>query len=58
RSRSSQLNVGNEQEILLQNRYLYLLVKELRCDVKEIKDELKWQRKERENDLSPRILDI
>ena len=57
-SRGSQLNAGNEREILKQNRYLYLLVKELRRDVKEIKDELKRQRKDKANDLSPQVLNI
>ncbi|CAG8754935.1 24031_t:CDS:2 [Dentiscutata erythropus] len=51
-------NAGNKWEILKQNRYLYLLVKELRRDVKEIKDELKQQRKEKKNDLSSQVLDI
>ncbi|RIB01948.1 hypothetical protein C2G38_2050450 [Gigaspora rosea] len=51
-------NAGYEQEILKQNRYLYLLVKELRRDVKEIKDELKRLRKEKESDLSPQVLDL
>ncbi|RIB00683.1 hypothetical protein C2G38_2233411 [Gigaspora rosea] len=50
-------NAGYEREILKQNRYLYLLVKELRRNVKEIKDKLKWLRKEKESDLSPQVLD-
>ena len=58
RSRGSQLNASNEREILKQNRYLYLLVKELCRDVKEIKDELKWQRKDKANDLSSQVLDV
>src|SRR5260364_70517 len=41
-----------------QNQQLYLLLKWLNEDVREIKTELKRKRNEQENELSPQVMDV
>src|SRR5260364_451296 len=41
-----------------QNQQLYLLLKWLNEDVREIKTELKRKRDEQENELSPQVMDV
>ncbi|CAG8664644.1 8012_t:CDS:2, partial [Racocetra persica] len=36
---------------------LYLLIRELRDDVREVKAKLRWQRSEQSNELSSQVLD-
>jgi hypothetical protein len=43
---------------LEQNKRLYLMLCDIQDDLRDIKNEIKKQKKERESDLSPRVLDV
>ncbi|RIB01738.1 hypothetical protein C2G38_2229845 [Gigaspora rosea] len=56
--RSYKIRRGDIEQIYTQNQYLYHLIKEINENVKEMKAEVKRQRKEKESDLSSQVLDI
>ncbi|RIB12906.1 hypothetical protein C2G38_2099743, partial [Gigaspora rosea] len=56
--RPYKIHCGDIEQIYAQNQYLYHLIKEINKDVKEMKAEVKRQRKEKESDLSSQVLNV
>ncbi|RIB14638.1 hypothetical protein C2G38_2040018 [Gigaspora rosea] len=54
---NQEIRRGDIEQIYAQNQYLYHLIKKINEDIKEMKAEVKRQRKEKESDLSSQVLD-
>ena len=57
--RRDNLDIGRDHEHLFdQHRELYLMLRQLRSDISSVKEELKRQRNDQENNLSQAVLDV